>query len=304
MTIAAVIIDSAVPGSYTLALRGSAGMMEDTIRVRVAPLHWLRRRVFLFRSPWFDIIQYVLVVAVLLWLMSLSTSRLGYNWQWYRIPRYLFALRDGRLVAGPLIKGLLFTFRISGISLVLAFAIGLATALLRLSGSFMGRILSRGYLEIIRNTPLVVQLYLVYFVIGPILGIGRFSSAVMALCLFEGAYVSEIFRAGITSLHKGQWEAAHSLGLGSYHTYRDVILPQAVRRILPPLTSEIITLIKNSALVSIVSLSDLAQEARILAADTFLTFEVWFTTAAIYLVVTVILSTVVFHMEKRFQILT
>ena len=278
--------------------------MEEEIKIRVSPYHWLRQRVFLFRPPWIDIIQYLLLVAVVIWLMSISTSTLGYYWQWYRIPRYLFRIEDGRLVAGQLIQGLFFTFKISGISLVLAFAIGLATALIRLSGSFMGRIVSRVYLETIRNTPLVVQIYLMYFVIGPILGFGRFASAVAALCVFEGAYVSEIFRAGIVSLHKGQWEAAHSLGLSTFNTYRDVILPQAIRRILPPLTSQVITLIKNSALVSIVSLSDLALQARIIAADTFLTFEVWFTAAAIYLVILVTLSTVVFYMEKRFKILT
>jgi polar amino acid transport system permease protein len=278
--------------------------MADNVKVRISPLHWLRQRIFLFRPPWFDIIQYLLVVAVVIWLMSLSTSTLGYYWQWYRIPRYLFRIEDGRLVVGKLIQGLIFTFKISGISLVLALVIGLATALVRLSGSFMGRILSRVYLELIRNTPLVVQIYLMYFVIGPILGLGRFASAVAALCLFEGAYMSEIFRAGIVSLHKGQWEAAHSLGLSTFNTFRDVILPQAIRRILPPLTGQVITLIKNSALVSIVSLSDLALQARIIAADTFLTFEVWFPAAAIYLVILVTLSTVVFYMEKRFKILT
>ncbi len=278
--------------------------MEEKVKLQISPLHWLKQRIFLFRSPWMDIIQYVLLVALIVWLMSMSTSRLGYYWQWYRIPRYLFTIKDGRLVAGQLIQGLLFTFRISGISLVLTFTIGLVTALLRLSGSFMGKVLSRVYLETIRNTPLIVQIYLVYFVIGPILGLGRFGSAVLALSLFEGAYTSEIFRAGITSLHKGQWEAAHSLGLSTFSTYRDVILPQAIRRILPPLTSQVITLIKDSALVSVVSLGDLAMQARILAADTFLTFEVWFTTAAIYLVFTVALSTVVFYMEKRFKILT
>ena len=278
-------------------------MMEET-KIWISPLHWLRKKVFLFRPPWLDIIQYILLVAVIAWLMSISTSRLGYYWQWYRIPRYIFRIEEGRLVAGQLIQGLFFTFRISGISLVLAFVIGLSTALIRMSQSFMGRILARGYLEVIRNTPLLVQIYLVYFVIGPILGLGRFSSAVMALSLFEGAYVSEIFRAGIVSLGKGQWEAAHSLGLSNFSTYRDVIFPQAIRRILPPLTSQVITLFKDTALVSIVSLSDLALQARIIAADTFLVFEVWFTTAAIYLVITITLSTLVFYMEKRFKILT
>ncbi|UCF98642.1 MAG: amino acid ABC transporter permease [Spirochaetaceae bacterium] len=278
--------------------------MDETIKVRISPLHWLRQRIFLFRRPWFDIIQFALVVAVIVWLMALSTSTLGYNWQWYRVPRYLFRIRHGELLVGELIKGLLFTFRISGVSLVLALGIGLATALIRLSGSFMGRILARGYLELIRNTPLVVQIYLMYFVLGPIIGLGRFGSAVLALSLFEGAYLSEIFRAGIVNLHKGQWEAAHSLGLNSFYTYRDVILPQALRRILPPLTSQVITLIKNSALVSIVSLGDLALQARIIAADTFLVFEIWFVTALIYLAITVPLSTVVYYMERRFRILT
>ncbi len=278
--------------------------MDELIKPKVSIYHRLKQRVFLLRSPWRDISQYILLVIVIVWFMSISTARLGYNWQWYRIPRYLLSFKDGRIVTGLLIEGLLFTFRISGVSLVLAFAIGLGTALVRLSGPLMGRLLARVYLEVIRNTPLVVQIYLVYFVIGPIFGLGRFGSAVLALALFEGSYMSEVFRAGIVSLHKGQWEAAHSLGLSSFDTYRDVILPQALRRILPPLTSQVISLIKDSALVSLVSLSDLAMQARVIAADTFLTFEVWFTTAAIYLLILVPLSTIVYYMEKRFKILT
>lgn len=259
---------------------------------------------FLLRSPGKDIAQFALLIGVGIWLLSLSTARLGYYWQWYRIPRYVFRIEAGRLVPGELIEGLLFTFRISGVSLVLALAIGLATALLRLSDSFMGRLLTRVYLEVIRSTPLLVQIYLLYFVIGPILGLRRFASAVLALSLFEGAYMSEIFRAGIVSLHKGQWEAAYSLGLSRFDTYRDVILPQAIRRILPPLTGEVISLIKNTSLVGLVSLSDLALQARVIAADTFLTFEVWFATALIYLAVTVPLSMIVYALEKRFKILT
>ena len=278
--------------------------MKEEVKFHISPLHWLRQRIFLFRHPWIDIIEYIALVALIIWLMSMSTARLGYYWQWFRVPRYLFQIKEGRLVAGRLIQGLFFTFRISGVSLVLAFSVGLTAALVRLSGSFMGRILSRVYLETIRNTPLIVQIYLMYFVIGPIFGLGRFGSAVLALTMFEGAYMSEIFRAGIVSLHKGQWEAAQSLGLSGYYTYRDVVLPQAIRRILPPLTGEVISLIKNSALVSIVSLSDLALQAKIIAADTFLTFEIWFTAAAIYLVITIALSTLAYNLEKRFKILT
>jgi polar amino acid transport system permease protein len=276
----------------------------DELKQRVNVPRSPKQRWFFLRSPWKDIILYVLLILVVVWLLSVSTASLGYNWMWYRIPRYIYTIEDGRFVAGPLILGLLFTFRISAVSLVLALAIGLGTALVRLSGPVTGRFLARVYLETIRNTPLVVQIYLVYFVIGPIVGLGRFASAVMALSLFEGAYMSEIFRAGIVSLTKGQWEAAHSLGLSTYDTYRYVILPQAIQRILPPLTSQVISLIKDSALVSLVALADLAFQARVIAADTFLTFEVWFTTAAIYLAVTVTLSTAVAFMEKRFKILT
>jgi polar amino acid transport system permease protein len=259
---------------------------------------------FLFRSPWRDILQFVLLAAILVWIMSVSTARLGYNWQWTRVPRYIFMLKDGQLSAGPLIKGLLLTFKISGVSLVFAFSLGLITALMRLSNSVVARGLSRGYIELIRNTPLLVQLFFIYFIIGPILGIDRFFSAVLALSLFEGAYASEIFRSGIVSIHKGQWEAAYSLGLNGIDSYRFVVLPQAIRRILPPLTSQAISLIKDSALVSLIALEDLTLQAQIVITNTFLTFEIWFVTAAIYLVITIILSTVVNYMENKFRIVT
>ena len=236
--------------------------------------------------------------------MFWSATGLGYNWQWYRIPRHLLSFDQDQPVPGELLLGLFSTLQLSGLSLVLSLGIGLLVAIFRLSESWVARQISALYLGVIRNTPLLVQIYLMYFVAGPILGLDRFWSAVLALSLFEGAYISEIFRAGIVSLHRGQWEAAYSLGLSEAATYRWVILPQAFVRVLPPLTSELISLIKNTSLVSLVSLSDLAMEAQIVAADTFLTFEVWFTTAALYLVITVPLSLLVYSMEKRFRVLS
>ncbi len=256
------------------------------------------------RSPVVDVIQFLALVAVGAWLLGVSTERLGYNWQWYRVPRYIFSFENGRLMAGPLLQGLKITMQISIVSFILAFSFGLLTALFRLSNSFMARILARGYLELIRNSPLLVLLFLIYFVLGPILGISRFASAVLALSLFEGAYASEIFRAGIVSVHQGQLEAAYSLGLSTFDTYRYVILPQALRMILPPLTSQAISLVKDSALVSTVAIYDLTMRGQEVIADTFLTFEIWFAVAAIYLVITVALSIMVNIMENRLRVLT
>jgi len=265
---------------------------------------WAGARRRLWRSPWRDVLGFALLIVAVVALVSISTARLGYFWQWYRVPRYLIRVEQGRLVAGELLQGLFYTLRISGVSLLLSLAIGLGVALLRLADSFIGPVLARVYLELIRNTPLVVQIYLLYFVLGPILGLGRFGSAVLALSLFEGAYMSEIFRAGIVSLQRGQWEAAHSPGLSTVDTYRDIILPQALRRILPPLTGEVISLIKNTSLVSLVSIVDLSMQARVIASDTFLTFEIWFTTALIYLAILVPLSALAQWIERRFAILT
>jgi polar amino acid transport system permease protein len=242
--------------------------------------------------PWLEIIKFLLVILALSWLLYRGTERLGYNWQWHRVPKYIISFKDGKLILGPLMEGLLVTLRICSWSLLLAALFGLVTALLRMSDSLVGRALARGYLELIRNTPLLVQLFFIYFVLAPVMGIGRFVAGVLALSLFEGAYASEIFRAGIVSIDKGQWEASHSLGLSTIHTYRYIILPQAIRRILPPLTSQAVSLIKDSALVSTIAIYDLTMRAQVIISETFLTFEVWFTVAAIYLVLTVMLSTI------------
>ena len=252
--------------------------------------------------PVIDVFKYILVIAAIAWLMLSGTHKLGYNWQWYRVPQYLYAVTDGQFISGPLLDGLLVTFRITAISLILAFCFGLMAALLRLSNSLIGKVLARGYVEIIRNTPLLVQLFFIYFVLSPVFDISAFACAVLALSLFEGAYASEIFRAGIISVYKGQWEAAFSIGLNTSQTYRLIVLPQAVRRILPPLTSQAVSLIKDSALVSTIAVYDLTMRGQTIIAETFLVFEVWFTVAAIYLTVTLTLSLTVFYMEKKFKI--
>jgi polar amino acid transport system permease protein len=254
------------------------------------------------RIPWFDIIKFLGLSGLAVYVLYQGSEKLGYYWQWYRVPRYLYTVVDDQWIAGPLLQGLVVTLQITAISLVLAALIGLATAFLRLSRSVLGTLVARCYLESIRNTPLLVQLFFIYFVVAPVFDLSRFSSAVMALSLFEGAYASEIFRAGIVSIHRGQWEAAFSLGLTIPQTYHHIILPQATRRILPPLASQAISLIKDSALVSTIAIYDLSMQGQSIIAETYLVFEIWFVIAAIYLVLTVSLSLLINVLERRLRI--
>ncbi|HEY5672326.1 MAG TPA: amino acid ABC transporter permease [Malonomonas sp.] len=232
------------------------------------------------------------------WGLLQGAENLGYNWHWARVPRYLLLHTEQGWQAGPLLQGLWLTLEITAISLLLSMVIGLLTALMRLANSPMARGIARVYLELIRNTPLLIQIFIIYFVFAPILDLGRFSSAVLALSLFEGAYASEIIRAGILAIPRGQWEASVSLGLTNAQGYRWIILPQALRQMIPPLTSQGISLVKDSALVSTIAIYDLTMQGQQIIAETFLTFEIWFTVAAIYLAVTITLSFLVSYLER------
>ena len=254
------------------------------------------------RSPLIDVLQFLLLVWGLYWLSALSIENLGYNWQWYQIPRLIYSWDETGFTAGPLLQGLKLTLFISFISLIISLFIGLLTALFRLSSSPVASFLARIYLELSRNTPLLIQIFFIYFVLGPVLGLERIPSAILALSLFEGAYASEIFRSGILAVPQGQYEAAYSLGHTEYHTYRHIVLPQAIRTILPPLTSQAISLVKDSALVSTIAIYDLTMQAQALVAETYLTFEIWFTVAGMYLVITTVLSALVSLIEHRMKL--
>jgi polar amino acid transport system permease protein len=251
------------------------------------------------RSP--DILAFGLLAAGAAWLLANGASGLGYHWQWYAMPKYLLRMEQGSLRPGLLLDGLGLTLEIAAASLALSLVLGLGTALLRLSRSWTGRTLARCYLELVRNTPLIIQLFFLYFVLSPFTGLGGFGTAVLALSLFEGAYASEIFRAGILSVPRGQWEAAHSLGLSTLSAYRAVVLPQALRRVLPALTGQGVSLIKDSALASTIAVYELTMQGQQIVADTFLSFEVWFTVAAIYLALTLSLSTLSGLLEQRLK---
>ena len=258
-----------------------------------------KRRLGLRRRNLSDLTIFFFVAALIIWGVLRGAGSMHYNWQWYRVPRYFYRVIDDELIWGPLVHGLIVTLQITLWAAILAFSIGLVVALLRLSRSFSGRWLSAIYLEAIRNTPLLVQMYLFYFVLSPILGIERFWTGVLCLAFFEASFISEIIRSGILSVPKQQWEAAASLGLKGHATYLKVVLPQAVPLMLPPLTSSLVNLVKASAIVSTIAVFDLTNEGRTVIADTFMTFEIWLTVAAMYLVLTISLSAIAAGMERR-----
>lgn len=208
--------------------------------------------------------------------------------------------KDWRL--GPLMRGLWTTLWLSAISSVFALFLGLATGLARVSKNITLRGLAMVYVECIRGTPLLVQIFIAYFFLGTVFNLSRNVCGVGALALFAGAYVAEIVRAGIQAIPKGQMEASRSLGMTAFQTMKDIVLPQAFKKILPPLSGQFISLIKDSSLVSVIAITDLTKSGREIITSTFATFEVWLVVAAMYLLVTSVLSQLVFYMERRLAI--
>ena len=257
------------------------------------------RSVKWWNSRWFDVSHLVLFFGALIWLTLNGAAQMGYNWQWYRLPKYFWKVIDGELIWGPLMDGLFVTLEIGLYGIIITLVIGLTTAMLRMSQSWIGNLVAQVYLEVIRNTPLLVQMYVFYFVFSPILEIPRFWVGVLCISFFEGTFASEIIRAGILSVQRGQWEASTSIGLSRWNTYRHIVLPQAVPLMLPPLTGVLINLIKHSAIVSVIAVFDLTTQGLDIIADTFMSFEIWLTVAAMYLGITIVLSLLVSILEWR-----
>ena len=182
------------------------------------------------------------------------------------------------------------------------FIIGLIVAIMRLSGISALDYIASFYIKVIRGTPLLVQLFIFYFIIATIFNLPRFWAGVMSLSIFYGAYIAEILRGAIQSIEKGQHEAAKSLGLNSFQRMYYIILPQALRKALPALVGELISLIKDSSLVSIISITDLTKVGREIVANTFSPFETWLTVAALYLMLTSILSFIGHRLEKKMKL--
>ncbi|MBJ9974938.1 amino acid ABC transporter permease [Pseudomonas sp. S75] len=201
--------------------------------------------------------------------------------------------------AGPLAWGLWTTLWISMASGALGLLIGLFAGLCRLSSNPTLRDLSTVYVELVRGTPLLVQIFIFYFFIGTVLNLSREFAGVAALALFTGAYVAEIVRAGVQSIAKGQNEAARSLGLNAGQSMRHVILPQAFKRVLPPLAGQFISLVKDTSLVSVIAITELTKSGREAITTSFSTFEIWFCVAGLYLLINLPLSHIASRLERR-----
>ena len=251
-----------------------------------------------------SVLQYLVIVGLIIWAAMNGAAQMGYNWQWYRIPQYFYEITDEGFVWGEISRGLVATLMLSGTAFALAVVIGLTVALLRLSGLITGRWVSVIFLELIRNTPLLVLLYLFYYVLGPIFKLDRTTASVLCLGVFHGALISEIFRAGINAVATGQWEAAASIGMTRAQSYRYIILPQSIKLMLPPMTGEAVNVIKSSAIVSVIAVVELTTIGRNIISDTYMSFEIWFTIALVYLVITLALSIFVSRLEARYSIAT
>ena len=255
-----------------------------------------------FKRKLIDVFLFVLLFFTLFYFIYKGGGSLGYNWQWQQVLPFFYIIDEEGLYPGIFYDGLIITLKIAFFSFWLSTLMGLIVMFLSQSKSIVSNGINVIYVELIRNTPLLVQIYLVYFVIGPILEWDRMTCGIIALSIFESAYIAEIFRSGIKSVDKGQWESAYALGLSKLYVYIFVILPQALRIILPPMTNVFINLIKHSSIVSVIAIADLTTEARNAVSDTFLSFEIWFSVAIIYLVVTLTVAAIMGLVESAIKI--
>ncbi len=214
---------------------------------------------------------------------------MSYNWT--VIPRFLDIL----------IEGILYTMQISAISLIMAIPIGILFGLMRVSKNKVVYGLSSIYVEIVRGVPLLVLLLWIYFGVGQVIKLGSYLSGALSLAIFSSAFIAEIVRTGIESVPKGQMEAARSSGMTYTQAMKLVILPQAIRTVLPPMASQFILLIKDSSLVSTISVVELTLTAKNVIATSFRPMEIWTFVALLYFTVTFTLSKIIKYFENKYK---
>lgn len=277
-----------------------------------------------------DYICFGLVGFVIAYAVYRVNDVLVYNWNWSRVFNFViyFDEETARYAPNLLLEGIATTLRLAFWATIAAATIGLVMGYMRTSKNLAMRMISRCYVELVRNIPPVVFIFIFYFFLSgqlmPLVGIddidrngafvssslfytlfgdprlfSNFVAGALCLALFEGAYITEIVRAGIQSITKGQWEAARAVGLSPLNVLRDIIFPQAIRKILPPLAGQFITLIKDSAIVSLISIQELTFLATEVASTTTKVFETWIIVGAMYFVLCYSFATLFGHLEKR-----
>lgn len=200
-----------------------------------------------------------------------------------------------------LLLGLKSTLIISVISIVVSVIIGTIAGLMRVSSNRFLCCISTVYIELIRGTPLMQQLLFIYFGLGMIIDISAMFAGILGLSIFSGAYIAEIVRAGIESIPKGQTEAALSLGMNNMQTMSRIILPQAFRVVLPAICSQFISLIKDSSIVSVLSITELTYMSKKIVGTTLAPFEVYLTVGLMYAFITITLSLLIRQLERRLK---
>jgi polar amino acid transport system permease protein len=231
-------------------------------------------------------------LVVLIALVCVSLVSLQFNWQ---------VAWDCRV---DLLKGWVVTVEITTAALVLSTLGGFLLALCQRSFVLPLRYFAKVLVEIVRSTPLLVLIYLLWYGLGGALRIGndwRYVMGVLTISLFEAAYISEIFRAGIESVGKSQIESARAIGFTRVQTYRYVIIPQAFRQVLPPLVGQLVSLIKDSSLLSVIAIAELTQTAQQASSNNYDNLETYFALAIGYLVLTIPISLWSRWLERRFK---
>lgn len=224
--------------------------------------------------------------------LYLLLSRMDYQWNW-RVPWEYRAL---------FIKGFYYTLIISSGATILGFCLGVAGGLARISKHILIRELATIYVEVFRGTPLLIQIYIFYFCVATAIHYDNpLVIGMVTLSIFSGAYITEMVRAGIESIDKGQVEAAISTGLDHWQSMRYIIFPQALKRIIPPVTGQFVSLIKDSSLLSVISVRELTKASEVINATTYKTYEAYLPLAVLYLLITYPLSYLTQRLEARIR---
>jgi len=205
-----------------------------------------------------------------------------------------------------LLKGTVITVETTLIALIIALALGLFFCLLGMSKMYALRLTARAYIWVIRGTPLLVQVFFIYFGVPQLIQslgfnfrLSPFAAGVITLSMNAGAYIAEIFRGGIMAVDPGQMEAARSLGLSHYRAMFRIILPQAIRVSIPALVNQFIISLKDTSIVSVISLAEIVYQARIYIGRTMQSFATWTIVGLFYLVIITVLSQISAHVEKK-----